>query len=116
MQKASAIFSRSTYCCCHGFRENGKVGAAFDNKCYPWMGDIYHLLPKNDLFTVNFDLSNSEILEYLNSDYVKKYIKDTYREITYHLSINQLNNLPLPTQKGWKKIKSIEISKYEKIE
>ena len=91
----------------HGFRENGKVGAAFDNKCYPWMGDIYHLLPKNDLFAANFDLSNSEILEYLNSDYVKKYIKDTYREITYHLSINQLNNLPLPTQKEWKKIKSI---------
>jgi len=89
-----------------GFRENGKVGAAIEKKCYPWMGDVYHLLRKNDLFNVEFDLSNSEILEYLNSDYVRKYVKEVYREVTYHLSITQLKSLPLPTKKEWQIIKS----------
>ena len=89
-----------------GFRENGKVAGALDKKCYPWMGDVYHLLKKGDLFSSKFDMSDTEILEYLNSVYVQKYIKDTYREITYHLSISQLKNLPLPTKKEWEIIKS----------
>ncbi|MBE0478932.1 N-6 DNA methylase [Candidatus Aerophobetes bacterium] len=92
-----------------GFRENGKVGAAIDEKCYPWMGDVYHLLRKNDLFTMKFNLSDSQIIAYLNSDYVRKYIKEVYREITYHLSITQLKSLPLPTEKEWQKIKKMEI-------
>jgi adenine-specific DNA-methyltransferase len=89
-----------------GFREDGKVGAAIDEKCYPWMGDVYHLLRKNDLFSFSreFDMSKQEVVEYLNSDYVKRYIKDTYREITYHLSITQLKSLPLPSKKEWEKI------------
>ena len=89
-----------------GFRENGKVGAARDEKCYPWMGDVYHLIRKNDLFNIKFDLSDSEIIAYLNSDYVRKYVKDVYREVTYHLSITQLKNLPLPIKKEWQIIKS----------
>lgn len=88
-----------------GFRESGKVAAAYDEKCYPWMGDIYHLLRKDDLFSGSFDLSDLEILEYLNSDYLKKYVKDVYREITYHLSITQLKNFPLPSKKEWLEIK-----------
>lgn len=88
-----------------GFRENGKVGAAIDKRCYPWMGDIYHLLRKNNLFNNDFDMSNSKILNYLNSDYVRKYVKDVYREVTYHLSITQLKNLPLPDEKELQKIK-----------
>ncbi|MBT9171538.1 MAG: Modification methylase TaqI [Actinobacteria bacterium] len=96
-----------------GFRGNGKIGASIDEKCYPWMGDVYHLLRKNDLFSAEFNLSNSEILEYLNSDYVRKYIKDVYREITYHLSITQLKNLPLPNKKEWEDIKKRGIF-YEK--
>jgi len=89
-----------------GFRENGKVAGALDKRCYPWMGDVYHLLKKGDLFSSKFDMSDTEILEYLNSVYVQKYIKDTYRQITYHLSISQLKNLPLPTRKEWEIIKS----------
>lgn len=89
-----------------GFRENGKVAGALDERCYPWMGDIYHLLRKDDLFGSRFDMSESEILEYLNSDYVQKYVKGIYREITYHLSISQLKSLPLPTKSKWEKIKS----------
>ena len=94
-----------------GFREDGKVGASIDEKCYPWMGDVYHLLRKNDLFSSsrNFDMSDREVVEYLNSDYVKKYIKDTYREITYHLSITQLKNLPLPSKKEWKEIQKRKV-------
>ena len=99
----------------HGFRENGKVGAAYDKKCYPWMGDVYHLLQKNDLFAGDFDLSFTEILNYFNSDYVKRYVKEVYREITYHLSITQLKNFPLPTQKEWREIKKGDINKHEKI-
>lgn len=91
-----------------GFRESGRVAAAYDEKCYPWMGDIYHLLRKNDLFSSGFDLNDSEVLEYLNSNYLRKYVKDVYREITYHLSITQLKNLPLPTRKEWQEIKRRE--------
>jgi len=35
---------------------------------------------------LDFDLGDSEILDYLNSDYVRRYVKDVYREITYHLT------------------------------
>jgi adenine-specific DNA-methyltransferase len=90
-----------------GFRENGKVAAAYDDKCYPWMGDIYHLLRKNDLFSGSFDLSEQETVEYLNSKYVQKYVKEVYREITYHLSITQLKNLPIPTRRELNEIKSL---------
>jgi adenine-specific DNA-methyltransferase len=92
-----------------GFRENGRIGAAIDRKCYPWMGDVYHLIRKRTLFNMDFDLSDREILEYLNSDYIKKYVKDVYREITYHLSITQLKSLPLPTKKEWNEIKNKRI-------
>ncbi|OQA92108.1 MAG: Modification methylase TaqI [Elusimicrobia bacterium ADurb.Bin231] len=96
-----------------GFRENGKVAAAIDERSYPWMGDIYHLLRKNELFVTAFDLSDLELLEYLNSDYIRKYIKDTYREITYHLSITQLKNIPLPTKKEWLEIKRKGINRHD---
>ena len=88
-----------------GFRGNGRVGAAIDEKYYPWMGDVYHLLRKNDLLNRSFDLNDLEVVEYLNSDYLKKYVKDTYREITYHLSITQLKKFPAPTKKELKIIK-----------
>jgi len=68
-----------------GFRENRKVAAAHDERCYPWMGDVYHLHRKKELFAGSSDFDQSEILEYLNSDYLRRYVKDTYREITYHL-------------------------------
>jgi len=88
-----------------GFRENGRVASAYDDRCYPWMGDVYHLLNKNDMFSSDFDLNTADILEYLNSDYVRKYVKETYREITYHLSITQLKNIPCPTNSEWNEIK-----------
>jgi len=87
-----------------GFRENGRIGASYDEKHYPWMGDVYHLLKKTNLFSNN-NLSNLQVVEYLNSDFIRKYVKDVYKEITYHLSITQLKNLPLPNEKEWEEIK-----------
>ncbi len=69
------------------------------------MGDIYHLLRDNNLFNINFDLEEEEVINFLISDYIQKYIKDVYREITYHLSITQLANLPLPDKTAWATLK-----------
>ncbi len=88
-----------------GFRGNGNVAAAYDKKVYPWMGDVYHLLKKETLFINEFDLTDYEVVKYLNSEFVKKYIADTYREVTYHLSITQLKSIPLPATKELKQIK-----------
>lgn len=88
-----------------GFRKDGRIAAAYDEKCYPWMGDVYHLLRKNNLFNLNFDMNEEEVVEYLTSEYIKRYVKEIYRDITYHLSITQLKNLPLPQKREWEKIK-----------
>ena len=81
-----------------GFRGDAQVGAAFDYKAYPWMGDVYHLLRKHTLTNMDFDLQDEEVVEYLNSELVKRYVKDVFKEITYHFSITQLKILPLPTR------------------
>jgi len=91
-----------------GFRKDGKVASAIDKKCYPWMGDVYHLIRKNDLINREFDLSDEEVVVYLNSDCVKRYVKDVYREITYHLSITQIKSIPLPTKKELEQIRKNE--------
>jgi adenine-specific DNA-methyltransferase len=69
------------------------------------MGDVYHLIRKKDLMSGEFDLTDEEVVEYLSSDYVKRYIKDVYREITYHLSITQIKNIPIPTKKEFEEIR-----------
>lgn len=80
-----------------GYRGNGQLGAAYDEKAYPWMGDVYHLLRrKNSLFS-NVDMADFQIVEYLNSEIVSRYLKHTFRNITYHFNITQLNYIPLPT-------------------
>ncbi|MBC7329472.1 N-6 DNA methylase [bacterium] len=96
IQKLRAFFGLPHIVVGLGFREGGKVAAGYDHKGYPWMGDVYHLIRKNSLFT--FDMNEREVVEYLNSEYVSRYVKEVYREITYHLSITQLENIPLPTR------------------
>lgn len=78
-----------------GFRGERQLAAAFDARAYPWMGDVYHLLSKENL--VNLELSEQDIARYLNSAVVRRYVLDTFREVTYHLSITQLKEIPLPT-------------------
>jgi len=94
-----------------GFRGNGQIGAAYDYKAYPWMGDVYHLLRKHQLINRNFDLTDEEVVDFLNSEIIRKYVKDVFRDITYHFSITQLKLLPLPTKKELEKLKE-EVSKW----
>lgn len=77
-----------------GFRGEHQLAAAFDARAYPWMGDVYHLIAK-ECFT-DMELSPQDIVQYLNSATVRRYIMDTFREVTYHLSITQLKQIPLP--------------------
>ena len=88
-----------------GFRGDGQIGSAYDYRVYPWMGDVYHLLRKNTLLNANFDLTEREVVEFLNSEIIKRYVKDIFREITYHLSITQLSVLPMPTREELYKLK-----------
>lgn len=90
-----------------GFRGSGQVGAAYDYRAYPWMGDVYHLIRKHTLINVKFDLTDEEVVEFLNSEIIKKYVKDVLRDITYHLNITQLELLPLPTKEELKKLKEV---------
>jgi len=88
-----------------GFRGNGQVGAAYDYKAYPWMGDVYHLLRKYNAKNTKFDLNDLEVVEFLNSEIIKRYVKDVFRDITYHFNITQLKLLPLPTKEELKKLR-----------
>ena len=90
-----------------GFRGDGQAGAAYDYRAYPWMGDVYHLLRKHTLINMNFDLKDIEVVDYLNSEIIKKYVKDVFRDITYHFNITQLKLLPLPTKKELKRLKQV---------
>jgi len=98
-----------------GFRKDGKVASAIDKKCYPWMGDVYHLIRRKDLMSGEFDLTDEEVVEYLSSDYVKRYIKDVYREITYHLSITQIKNIPIPNREVFGKIRRYKENEFKKV-
>ncbi len=90
-----------------GFRGDGQVGAAYDYKAYPWMGDVYHLLRKHTLTNMQFDLTDKEVVEFLNTEIIKKYVNDIFRDITYHFNITQLKMLPLPTKKELRKLKEV---------
>ncbi len=80
-----------------GFRGNRQIAAAYDKKAYPWIGDVYHLSRKHNFSVMDMKLSDEEIVAYLNSEVVRKYIMDVFREVTYHLSITQLKQLPVPS-------------------
>lgn len=90
-----------------GFRGGGQVGAAYDYKSYPWMGDVYHLIRKHPLINMQFDLTDEEVVVFLNSEIIKKYVKDVFRDITYHFNIMQLKILPLPIKRELTKLKEI---------
>ncbi len=90
-----------------GFRGNRQVGAAYDYKAYPWMGDVYHLLRKYNLINIQFNLTDEEVVEFLNSEIIKEYVKDVFRDITYHFNITQLKIFPLPTKEELRKLKEV---------
>ncbi len=80
-----------------GFIGNRQIAAAYDKKAYPWIGDVYHLSRKHNFSVMDMKLSDEEIVAYLNSEVVRKYIMDVFRGVTYHLSITQLKQLPVPS-------------------
>lgn len=87
-----------------GHTKGGKIVAAVDKKKYPWISDVYHLIPKDDLLTRHFPISLSEIATILNSELMNSYVSTLYREITPHTTATQLRALPLYPLKEWKKL------------
>jgi len=79
-----------------GFRGDRQMAAAYDKKAYPWMGDVYHLTRKNTFVSSKMELSDEDFVTYLNSKVVRKYLIDTFKKVTYHLSITQLKQIPIP--------------------
>lgn len=82
-----------------GFRGDRQLASAFDKKNYPWMGDVYHLLKKPDRLFNATSLTEQELVDWLNSSVVRSFIIDTFKEVTYHLSITQLERIPVPPSK-----------------
>jgi adenine-specific DNA-methyltransferase len=91
MPREAAPSLRSFYAFPHivvGHTKGGKLVAAVDKQCYPWREDI-HLVPK-----VN-GLDLDEITLYLNSEHVQQYMHMLYKDITPHVTITQLKQLPI---------------------
>jgi len=80
-----------------GFRGDRGMGAAYDERAYPWMGDVYHLINRQGMFASEIP-DESWIVQYLNSPIVSQYVKDVYREIVYHFNIAQIVSIPILTQ------------------
>ncbi|WP_457599972.1 Eco57I restriction-modification methylase domain-containing protein [Hydrogenivirga sp.] len=87
-----------------GFRGNKQIGAAYDYKAYPWMGDVYHLIRERTLLNCDFNLTDEEVVDFLNSEIIRRYVRDTFRDITYHFNVTQIKTLPLPTREELKRL------------
>lgn len=74
-----------------GHTKGGKIFAAIEDDLYPYVGDVYHLLPKTRLTRMELE----KILEWLNSKEIEEYIKTLYKEITPHVTKTQLKLVPL---------------------
>lgn len=78
-----------------GRKNDGKYAMAFDEKCYPWIGDVYHLiLKKSWLFLKN--KIEEKIINYFYAEGINGYIDDKYRDLTYHISKSQIEKIPIP--------------------
>lgn len=88
-----------------GHTKGGKVVAAIDHKKYPWISDVYLLLPKNGLF-VSSNKANflKEITYILNSPLMQIFMKTLYRDITPHTTLTQLKVIPIYPINKWKKL------------
>jgi len=86
-----------------GHTKGSRLVAAIDYKHYAWMGDAYHLLPRN-LSTLWHRFTLEEVNEILNSGIMNRYMKEKYRDITPHIMKSQLEILPLIPLKELKKI------------
>jgi len=77
-----------------GHTKGGIVVSALEDQLYPYIGDVYHLLPKVG-FSKNQLLG---IVNWLNSKELETYTKTLYRDISPHTTATQLKILPLNIQ------------------
>jgi len=104
MPREAAPSLRSLYAFPHivvGHTKGGKLVAAVDKQCYPWREDI-HLVPKMD------ELDLNAITLYLNSEHVQQYMHMLYKDITPHVTITQLKQLPIRRTPVGKRSNSFE--------
>jgi adenine-specific DNA-methyltransferase len=95
-----------------GHTKGGKIITAIDKKRYPWIGDVYHLIPKDNLLISRIRLEMQDLVYILNSELMNKYVKTLYREITPHITATQLKLLPLYPIRDWRQMEV----KYAEIE
>lgn len=74
-----------------GATKGVRAVAAWDKGGYPWREE-YHLRPLD----LGGGLEGWEILEYLNSEELNRYLKARYRNFTPHLTQRMLGGIPLP--------------------
>ena len=88
-----------------GHTKGGRVEAGYDKRCFPWMGDVYHLIEKESTpFHFDFGSNKKYLLEYLNSNLLQKYLRQKFKKITPHITASQLKELPVPTKQEFKEI------------
>lgn len=75
-------------------KNDGRYAIAFDEKNYAWMGDVYHLVLKKEKCYLRNKIEN-KIIKYFYEEDVNQYIRDKYRDITYHLSKSQIEKIPI---------------------
>lgn len=74
-----------------GHTKGGKIVAAIEEEIYPYVGDVYHLLPK-----ITFSKRElKEIVDWLNSEELNRYMETLYKDITPHTTATQLKMVPL---------------------
>jgi len=74
-----------------GHTKGARVVAARDERCYPWREE-FHLVPKVS------GLDEADLVQYLNSEPVQRYVRTLYREIVPHLTMTQLRRVPVPPE------------------
>lgn len=74
-----------------GHTKGGQVVAAIEKERYPYIGDVYHLLPREPMSLEQL----KETEAWLNSENVNNYVHTLYKEITPHLTATQLKLIPL---------------------
>jgi len=74
-----------------GHTKGGKIVAAIEEEIYPYVGDVYHLLPKINLSRREL----KDIVDWLNSEELNRYMETLYRDITPHTTATQLKMVPL---------------------
>lgn len=72
-----------------GHTKGTRVVAAWDERAYPWREE-FHLTLKG-----GWSLKPDDVVVYLNSDLINRYVKTLYRDFVPHLTLRMLERIPL---------------------